>query len=185
LVGGWEIFRPEPLTSADDGRRPRHRTLMTNQLLYSANPWIKYLIQEEYRRGLHYVWCSEQCDSSAAHPLSFASLVPVSSNPKDIYRDLHARNTAGLDKIEHIKAMYTTLSLDWVNAHEMTSDDRDDLISFITKAGPTHWKPLLYVIPKHTLGSRAIRVNHAARAGHGNEWTIADLRSTEFDIVEL
>ena len=32
-------------------------------VFYSTNAWVKYYINENYRGGRHYVWCSEDCRS--------------------------------------------------------------------------------------------------------------------------
>lgn len=78
-------------------------------LLYSVNPRVKLLIQREFRGDLHYVWCSERFDSATAGPYTRAALVPPTSNPKQIYRDLkEACDTRDKhnDKIRSMRAGY-------------------------------------------------------------------------------
>jgi hypothetical protein len=61
---------------------------MSGPVLYSTNVFLKFHIQEQYRGDIHYVWCSENFDSRKLSAYSSGSLVPPSSNPADIYRQL-------------------------------------------------------------------------------------------------
>jgi hypothetical protein len=61
---------------------------MPSAILYSTNVFLKLFIQQEYRHDIHYVWCSELFDSAKAPFYSRGSLIPPTSNPLDIYRDL-------------------------------------------------------------------------------------------------
>jgi hypothetical protein len=47
-----------------------------------------------------------------------------------------------------------------------------------------HWRPLLYIIPYEAVTSRVQLVPVSQRAGFGNEYIIADLQRSEFDIIE-
>ena len=58
------------------------------EFLYSTNTYMKFFLIENFRGGLHYVWVSEFCDSKMAPAYSSAALVPASSNPADLYREL-------------------------------------------------------------------------------------------------
>jgi hypothetical protein len=42
-------------------------------VFYSTNAWLKYFINEHYRGGCHYVWCSEAFDG-VRRPVSWKSV---------------------------------------------------------------------------------------------------------------
>src|SRR2546428_6535524 len=104
---------------------------MSGPLVYSTNVFLKLLIQERYRNDMHYVWCSEHFDSKKQPAYSSGSLIPPSSNPADIYRELQ-RDVQGLDshsvKIAAQKVMFTSLAIEWERRGEISSNDKDDII---------------------------------------------------------
>jgi hypothetical protein len=161
---------------------------MSGQLLYSTNVFLKLLIQERYRNDVHYVWCSEHFDSKKLSAYSSGSLVPPSSNPADIYRELQ-RDVQGMDshsaKIAAQKAMFTSLALEWERRGEISSTHRDEIINWVTHASFDYWRPLLYVIPRAPIETRLQPVPAHKRAGWGNEYIIPDLKRSEFDVIEL
>jgi hypothetical protein len=146
------------------------------------------MIQERFRGDIHYVWCSELCDSKSAGVYSSAALIPPSSNPADIYRELQ-RDVKGKDKhsakISEQKMSLLKLAVDWENAKEISSDERDEIIYLTEHASFDEWRPLLYVIPSEPVKSRLKLVPPAKRAGFGVEYIIEDLKRFEFDTVEL
>jgi hypothetical protein len=158
-------------------------------ILYSTNPWMKFHVQETFRKGKHYVWCSEFSDSRAAARGSLASLVPPSSNPVEIYMDLASaitRNDRHHSKIEGIKATYLSLSTDWVTDGSMTSVERDELVYLLEHAEMKYWRPMLYLIPRSMIDASRLKLVHPSkRAGLGPEYIIEDLDSTEFETLEL
>lgn len=157
-------------------------------LLYSVNPLVKLLIQEKYRSDRHYVWCSELFDSTAASPYSFASLVPPSSNPRQIYQDLDKAckgKDSHNDKIVKTRTLYQTLAEGWLGAGEITTDQRDEIAHLVTKADFDLWRPLIYIIPRAPVEAKLQLVHPSKRAGHGAEFIIADLLRAEFEIVEF
>ena len=87
---------------------------MANALLYSTNVFLKFQVEEQYCGGVHYVWCSENCDSKTLSIYSAGALVAPSSNPADIYRELK-RDVDGKDKhsakINAQKATLTSLAI--------------------------------------------------------------------------
>lgn len=158
-------------------------------ILYSTNPWIKYHLQNLFRHGKHYVWCSEYSDSRAAARGSMASLVPPSSNPVEIYQELGnavVRNDRHHPKIESIKASYLALSVQWVADGSMTTAQRDELAYLLEHAEMKYWRPMLYLIPRAAVAGPRLKLVHPSkRAGLGLEFIIEDLDSTEFEALEL
>jgi hypothetical protein len=149
---------------------------------------MKLLIQEQFFGDVHYVWCSDACDSGAAPAYSVASLIPPSSNPKDIYRDLRTAVEKGdthHHQIVQTRSFYIQHATTCHAAGTLTDAQRDDLVYMVTNAQLKDWRPLLYVIPRAPVAGRLQAVPAARRAGHGMEYIISDLARAEFDIVEL
>jgi hypothetical protein len=162
---------------------------MARQLLYSTNVYLKFLIQQIYRGDVHYIWCSENCDSKTLSSYSPGALVAPSSNPADIYREIK-RDVTNQDrhsaKINGQKATLSSLAVKWEQAGEITTVQKDDIIYLINSADFLLWRPLLYVIPRTAhIEARLQHVPMAQRAGVGPEFIIPDLARDEFDIIEL
>ncbi len=162
---------------------------MGDQLLYSTNAFLKYLICESFRGGVHYVWCSETFDSAKTSPYSLASLVPPSANPADIYREL-ARDVKASDqhshKISEQRLVFSRLAVDWAEKGEITSEQRDEILVMVKIAPFDYWRPLIYIIPLGKIAPGRLKlVPIASRAGFGNEYVIADLMTSEFEIIDL
>ena len=162
---------------------------MGGQLLYSTNAFIKYLICDNFRGGVHYVWCSETFDSAKASPYSLGSLVPPSANPADIYRTL-TRDVSAQDqhsyKISEQKLGLSRLAVEWAAKGEITSEQRDEILEMVKIAPFDYWRPLIYIIPRDKIALGRLKlVPVAKRAGFGNEYVIADLMTSEFEIIDL
>ncbi|HEV7858386.1 MAG TPA: hypothetical protein VGO91_07125 [Pyrinomonadaceae bacterium] len=162
---------------------------MPSALLYSTNSYLKLYIQEIYRGDVHFVWCSEQCDSKTLSSYSPGALTAPSSNPADIYKELK-RDVEGRDrhsaKINAQKARFTGLAITWEQAGEITTSQKDDIIYLVSTADFSLWRPLLYVIPRTSaIEPRLQHVPMAGRAGIGIEYKLPDLKRSEFEIIEL
>lgn len=161
---------------------------MSLPLLYSTNVLLKLLIQERFRGDIHYVWCSESFDSQSLPRYSHRSQVAPSSNPADIYRELKGavqRKDQHCYKINEQKLSLKTLAVEWENAGEITSEDKEEIIYRVDNASFDDWRPLIYVIPRAMVEPRLKVVPANKRASFGPEFIIADLHRYEFDIIEL
>lgn len=145
-------------------------------VLYSVNCHFKFHIQEKYRGNRHYVWVSENFDSG-----------PATSNPKDIYDRL---KKAVADEDEHDykiieqKTLITARVIEWEVAGEISTFDKEDIVSEIEIGKFQKWRPLIYVIPYDRVAGRVEPVPRPERAGLPPEYRIADLQRSEFDIIE-
>jgi hypothetical protein len=162
---------------------------MGNALLYSTNVFLKFQIQEQYCGGIHYVWCSENCDSKTLSAYSPGALVAPSSNPADIYRELK-RDVDGKDKhsakINRQKATLASLAVTWEADGKISTTQKEEIIYLANTADFSLWRPLLYVIPRTADIERRLKlVPIDKRAGVGMEYIIEDLKRDEFDIIEL
>jgi hypothetical protein len=160
---------------------------MGNILLYSTNVFLKFLIQEKFMHDIHYAWCSEDFDSATLPAYSSASLVPPSSNPADIFRTLrkdiqnHDSHSA---KINEQKVSLTSRAIESEKSGLISTADKDDIIYLVNNAAWDYWRPLIYVIPRLPVEKRLVLVPMSGRAGIGNEYTIADFKRSEFEIIE-
>jgi hypothetical protein len=160
---------------------------MGNILLYSTNVLLKLLIQEKYMNDKHYVWCSEDFDSSTLHAYSSAFMVPPSSNPADIFRqlrqDVQKRDTHSA-KINQQKVSITDRAIEWEKKGQISTADKDDIVYWVTTAAFDLWRPLIYVIPRPPVKTRLVTVPARLRSGIGIEYTIPDLDRSEFEVIE-
>jgi hypothetical protein len=158
-------------------------------VLYSTNSFLKYQIQSIYRGNKHYVWCSEHFDGKAAPRYSAPSLIAPSSNPVEIYRTLKG-DVERLDrhstKINEQKMSFNQRAIDWANNNEITEDQKEEILYLTNQNDFSQWRPLLYVIPvTAAIQGRMRLVPIHQRASVTNEYTIADLDVSEFDIIEF
>lgn len=161
---------------------------MSDLLLYSTNVYLKLLIQERYRNNLHYVWCSDCFDSTKEPGYTLGSLVAPSSNPVDIYRDLKRdleRSDLHSAKILAQKASFKSLAVKWQQAGEITKLQEQDIVWTVDNASASYWRPLIYVIPRPAVASRLSIVPMSQRASIADEFIIADLARSEFDLMEI
>lgn len=161
---------------------------MANGLLYSTNTFLKYHINVRYRGDIHYVWCSDDFDSSKVSAYQSRSQVPPTSNPLDIYTDLKkavVNGDAHNSKISEQKASLIRLAIKWESTGHITAPDKDDIIFIVDHARFSDWRPLLYVIPHAQVAGRLQLVPASKRAGLGDEYIIPDLKGSEFDIIEF
>lgn len=163
--------------------------VMANLLLYSANPWIKHVIQDNYRGGRHYVWCSDHADSRILNKYSLGANVPSSSNPIEIYQGLKAAVSSRdrhNSKIVEVKATYQALLLpQWIADGTLGEFERDEILYLLENAEIDYWRPVLYLIPRSSVEKRLEPVPASKRAGIGMEYIIGDLHSDEFEFVEV
>lgn len=161
---------------------------MAGLFLYSVNSHFSVQVSNQYRRGVFYAWCSE-CFSATQQPgLDPSSLVAPSSDPMVIYEQLYlavAREDRHDSKIKGYKRTFKRLADEWWSAGDITKAERDEIITNCKQQSFRMWRPLLFVISRPAVETRLKKVPATKRAGVGDEFTIADLRSEEFDILEL
>ncbi len=162
---------------------------MASHILYSVNPYMKFYVNENYRAGIHYIWFSENYDSGTLSPYVPGSMIPATSNPKDIYMDLKKaveKTDTHNAKIKEQIAGLTALAIKWEKDGEITTIQKDDIIYMVNEPKYfQYWRPLLYMVPKALVQSRIKPVPMALCAGLGNEYIVEDLRRDEFDVIEL
>lgn len=161
---------------------------MSSLFLYSTNVYLKLLIQEKYRKDLHYVWCSDCFDSAKLPGYSMGSFLPASSNPADIYRDIKLnfqRTDNHNAKIQEQKASFKSLAVKWQQAGEITKLEEQEIVYLTDTAPANAWRPLIYVISRSLVEPRLQVVPISQRASMAEEFIIPDLARFEFDLVEI
>jgi|SRR4051812_36223801 hypothetical protein len=86
---------------------------MAGPVLYSTNPYLKFLIAQEFLGDVHYAWCGETFDSTKQSAYSRQALVAPSSDPCAIYKQLQAdcaRKDRHSAKIGSLKASLEVLT---------------------------------------------------------------------------
>lgn len=114
--------------------------------------------------------------------------MPESSDPCSIYRELRAAVTRPDDhnaKINDQKATLSGLAVKFATDGRISEESRDEIIEIVKRASFNEWRPLLYVIPSHTLGARLKPVPREKRASSEMEFIIEDLKQSEFHILEF
>ena len=163
---------------------------MPGPVLYSANPWFATDVARKYRGDVYFAWVCECFDAVAAPPGSAAALIAPTSNPRRIYRNLHEECRAQEEhslEIQRYKKTFTRLAKTWFADGSITQDQRDEIIASVRARTWRIWRPVLYVIPRAPIeaAGRLRSVPRQNRAGYGPEQQVVDLRSDEFDIIEV
>ena len=160
---------------------------MANGVVYSTNAFLKFQIQEKYLKQ-HFAWCSDNFDTTAFGHYATSALVPPSSSPADIFRQLREdarRSDFHSAKINQQKASLSALAIDWEKTGRIDASQRDEILYMTQHAAFDHWRPLVYVVPVPPISSRMKLVPIDRRAGFGDEFIIEDLKRNEFDLLEF
>jgi hypothetical protein len=140
---------------------------------FSTNPWIKWFICNKWRDDVHFVWCSELFDPRSVGTEHHGSLVPPTSSPCAIYKDLADAVRPGSSdrhnlKIATLKATINGQTEQWRERGEITDTIADEILEIINGGDLRIWRPLLYIIPKASIrADRVERVPYGQRAGLG------------------
>jgi hypothetical protein len=162
---------------------------MAGPILYSTNPFMAYDICCKYRNGKHVIWCSEVFDPTTQATITRGALVAPTSSPCGLARSL-ANEVFSEDRHSgHIKAYQKTfrrLATRWEADGSATSAEAQEIKDLISQRSYLVWRPLVYIIPRALLeaAGRLEEVPVKQRAGHGPEYRINDLLSSEFDVME-
>src|SRR2546425_3948102 len=162
---------------------------MASVNLYSTNPWIAHEFAVNYRRDLHWVWCSEFYDPTTAPGTSAAAAIAPSSSPRELFDELKRdcdREDTHSHLIKRYRRTFRSLAAQWLAAGEITRDQHDEIVTTVKSHSWRIWRPQLYVIPPAPGESarRLIRVPRRHRAAYGPEVRIEDLKTGGFDIID-
>lgn len=160
---------------------------MSEHLLYSTNVHLKFRICRDFRKNIHYVWCSGAFDSTALGRYDPGSGTPPTANPADIYRRLKSaveRQDRHDEKINQQRNNLLALAVTWVENGEIKPEEKEEIFYIIENASFKDWRPLVYVIPRHLVEDRLRVVPIERRASDEVEYIIEDLGESEFDIIE-
>lgn len=178
------------MACAEKKQKTNCKAKMPSPILYSTNPWIAHEFATKYLAGTHFAWCSEYFDPASAAAGSAAAAIAPSSSPKGLYeqlkRDCDAEEGHS-DTLKRYKKTFKRLASLWFSAGTISESDRDEIVAVVNKPAWRIWRPVLYVIPRAPIESagRLENVTRADRAAYGAEWQIKDLKTEEFDIIEV
>lgn len=158
--------------------------------LYSTNPWVKWYICNRWRNDLHYIYCSPYFDPQAYSRDHEGSLIPPTSSPCAIYRDLAAAVRGPIDrhnpKIVSQRAGLLKLIEDWRGDGSLPEDNANEIVALLGADDYSIWRPVLYIIPRSSISPNRIElVPMPDRAGLGPEYIIRDLAGSEFERIQF
>lgn len=118
-----------------------------NLFLFSTNPWISFVIGEEFYPTGHFVWCSSIFDSAMIS--KFMAPAPPTSTPKDIYLSLLAevsRRDRHSLKIANLREGLIRGAQERHSASEISDKCLEEIKEMVVEAETADFRPLLYVI---------------------------------------
>ncbi len=157
-------------------------------ILFSTNCLLAYQISREYYNNLHYVWCSTIFGSPGVDdPLRRN---PRSSAPYERYSELK-KDTASIGDIH--SSMITSQRAGIkngaqakLNAGEITSEERDEILEIVDATETSQFEPLMYLIPFEKVKTIAKKVPVSKRANPlSDEWVIEALPRDYFEIIQF
>jgi len=152
--------------------------------LYSTNTWLAFAISERYYRAKHWVW-----SSPFFRPSDDLAAMPPSAVPGEIY-DILYRDVQNGDRHSAWIGKNKVGLLKGASCKEtegvITPIQKAEIISVVSEAQLSDFRPLLYVIPFQ----RARRLLHEVppkERAHplSVEYIIEKLARTSFDILQL
>ena len=158
-------------------------------IVYSTNPFLSYEVGCRFRGDTHVVWCSEVFDPRTTSSSAPGSMIAPSSSPRSLAQklaaDVRGEDTHS-DLISRYRRKFKSLATSWYADGSFTDEQAKELRELATRRSFRIWRPLVYIIPRAPLEStgRLQSVPPRQRAGHGPEFRIFDLLTTEFDVIE-
>ena len=153
-------------------------------LLWSASNMLKFRINEYYL-GHHYTWCSPAFEGAALPRGALGHSPGASSDPATIYRRLH-NDVRTRDKhsneIQRQRDSLKTAAL-MHRGTAITVDMAHEIGEIVDNADIQDFEPVLYAIPYTPVQARVERVKPASGASITPEYLIADLKSSEFQMI--
>jgi hypothetical protein len=163
------------------------KSLLTKNILYSANTWLAFRICEKYYSDKHYVWCTPFFDSDSSSKHLFS--LPPSSTPKDIGQRLKNEIAMGdrhSPKIEGNRiGLIKGAEINFANG-KISDSEFNEIKAIVEQARFQDFRPLLYVIPTVHVINRLKSVDVSLRAHPlSEEYIIEELERQYFDIISL
>lgn len=151
-----------------------------NLYFYSINSFLAFKINETYYRDFHYVWAAPYFDTAGN---------PISSNPCDIFQNVHKSVNSKDNHSDYIERNKTGI----LNGAEhklkkgiITTNQRDEIAGIVKCADKIDFKPLLYIISASKVSKILIEPSPSEKAyPFSKEYKIIDLPRKYFDIIEI
>lgn len=145
------------------------------------------MIAEKYYKAEHYVWCTPIFDARSV--AAYGSIVPPTSSPAEIYKNLHEEVRRGdrhSAKISENKAGVLRGATFQNKTGLITADALKEIKALVTQSQIQDYRPLLYVIP-FDLVAKLVKEVPVGKRAHPLSWeyTIERLPRNCFDILEL
>lgn len=156
-------------------------------LLYSANAWLAYIIQQIYYNEEHYVWAT---DHLAPKSPWYDYTMPASSCPRRIYRILAQAVSSGdlhCTKIQEIKVGILKGAAHKRGIGVINEEQEQEIASIVDAAQVSDFRPLVYLIPFTPEVAKIARKVSVRDRAHplSVEYVIESLPRRYFHIIEL
>lgn len=160
-----------------------------NIIYYSTNTKLSLFINRTYYKSKHFVWCSPVFNPKTLNEYDVRKNIPPSSSPHNLYKllldDVNSEDNHS-SKIHQNRTGLIKGATIMLEKGVIDEDDYGRILKIIKTANFGQFTPLLYVIPKHLVENRIIRVDIESSANSlSTEFQIEDLSSEEFEIIEF
>ena len=158
-------------------------------ILYSVNTYLAYMINQRYYGDKHYVWCSEVFDARSQHALGHHANIPPTSNPREVYFNLHEEVKRGdwhSAKIDANRKGILRGAREKLRIGVINPDQFEEIDQIVNSVELSEFRPLLYIIPYHNI-AEAVRQATVAERAHplSLEYIIESLDRQHFDPLEV
>lgn len=154
--------------------------MIKNLYFYSINSFLAFKINETYYHDLHYVWVAPYFNTLEN---------PISSNPCDIFHNVHNSvnsKDSHSDYIERNKTGILNGAEHKLKTGIITRKQRDEIAGIIKVAEKVDFKPLLYIIIASKVSKMLIEPAPSEKAySFSKEYKILELPRKFFDIIEI
>jgi hypothetical protein len=154
-----------------------------NFLYYSTNTLLAYRITNRYFHGIFSVHCAEEYDPDNQ------TGNPPSSSPALLYwqfRLVAESGDRGNDKIISVKNKLKRVARSKLRTGEITQNEYDALRWEVNAAESWYFTPILYLISREKVGSRAKAIPIDKRANpNSKEYMIDDLKADKFEVISV
>ncbi len=159
-----------------------------NLVYYSTNTYLSFWLCKRFYKN-YFVWCSPVFNPKTLAEYNEYSKIPPSSSPFNIYNTLHTDVSSGdlhSDKIKGNKSGLMKGASIQLSNGIITEQDYLRIVKIIESALLKDFRPLVYVIPRSKVDAKIVSVDVEDSANPLSiEYQIHDLKSSEFDVIEL
>jgi hypothetical protein len=162
----------------------------TNLLYYSTTTYLAHLINNQFYKGQHYVWCSPAFNPASLDSLHQWRNIPASSSPHDLYVRYKADTLGTTDNhspfIKQNQLGIRRGAKFRLDKGDISQHQYERILYMVKHASKSDFRPLLYLIPAHLVIGKIEEVPVKQIANPlGTEYRVPCLLQNEFEILEF